>query len=152
MGRENFFATSSTSQNKDKGASPWRGTRVHCKDRAQREGFYEIYTKAYITKTEELTGILIQSQWKRSTINMSRSPDSKDNIDEGRSSSSGDFPHMPSADFQCFVCGAIFATDEDRKQHLEKEAHGKLHSHTTKKEMKLAREQEEWDEKNRQEV
>ena len=29
-------------------------------------------------------------------------------------------------DFQCFVCGAIFTTDEDRKQHLEKEAHGQL--------------------------
>jgi len=31
-----------------------------------------------------------------------------------------------SSDFQCFVCGAIFTTDEDRKQHLEKEAGGKL--------------------------
>ena len=31
-----------------------------------------------------------------------------------------------SADFQCFVCGAIFTTNEDRKQHLEKEAHGLL--------------------------
>ncbi len=29
-------------------------------------------------------------------------------------------------DFQCFVCGAIFTTDEDRKQHLEKETHGQL--------------------------
>ena len=33
-----------------------------------------------------------------------------------------DIPNI-SADFQCFVCGAIFTTDEDRKQHLEKEAH-----------------------------
>jgi hypothetical protein len=31
-----------------------------------------------------------------------------------------------SSDFQCFVCGAIFTTDEDRKQHLEKEAGGEL--------------------------
>jgi hypothetical protein len=25
------------------------------------------------------------------------------------------------ADFQCFVCGAIFTTEQDRRQHLEKE-------------------------------
>jgi hypothetical protein len=31
-----------------------------------------------------------------------------------------------SSDFQCFVCGAIFTTDEDRKQHLEKESGGEL--------------------------
>ena len=30
------------------------------------------------------------------------------------------------ADFQCSICGAIFTTDEDRKQHLEKEARGEL--------------------------
>lgn len=46
------------------------------------------------------------------------------------------------ADFQCFVCGAIFNTDEDRKQHLEKEAHGELHGETSKEERKIAREQE----------
>jgi hypothetical protein len=28
------------------------------------------------------------------------------------------------ADFQCFVCGAIFTTEQDRRQHLEKERHG----------------------------
>jgi hypothetical protein len=28
------------------------------------------------------------------------------------------------ADFQCFVCGAIFTTEQDRRQHLEKEMHG----------------------------
>jgi hypothetical protein len=28
------------------------------------------------------------------------------------------------SDFQCFVCGAIFTTDDDRKQHLEKESVG----------------------------
>jgi hypothetical protein len=27
------------------------------------------------------------------------------------------------ADFQCFVCGAIFTSEEDRRQHLEKEMH-----------------------------
>jgi hypothetical protein len=27
------------------------------------------------------------------------------------------------ADFQCFVCGAVFTTEQDRRQHLEKEMH-----------------------------
>ena len=27
------------------------------------------------------------------------------------------------ADFQCFVCGAIFTSENDRRQHLEKEMH-----------------------------
>jgi hypothetical protein len=36
-----------------------------------------------------------------------------------------------SSDFQCFVCGAIFTTHEDKKQHLEKEEHGKLLDDTT---------------------
>ena len=30
------------------------------------------------------------------------------------------------ADFQCFVCGAIFTSEEDRRQHLEKEMHGAI--------------------------
>jgi len=47
-----------------------------------------------------------------------------------------------SADFVCFVCGALFATDDDRRQHLEKEAHGKLHDTTTKEEEKTAINQE----------
>ena len=47
------------------------------------------------------------------------------------------------SDFQCSICGEIFTTDEDRKQHLEKEAHGELHEVTTQKEMKIAKKQEE---------
>lgn len=50
------------------------------------------------------------------------------------------------ADFQCFVCGAIFNTDEDRKQHLEKEAHGGLHGESTAEERKVASEQEKLNE------
>ncbi len=46
------------------------------------------------------------------------------------------------ADFQCSVCGAIFSTDQDRKQHLEKEAHGEIHENTTPEEMEIAKEQE----------
>jgi uncharacterized C2H2 Zn-finger protein len=38
------------------------------------------------------------------------------------------------ADFQCFVCGVIFTTDEDRKQHLEKEAHGQLRRRDNRRE------------------
>jgi uncharacterized C2H2 Zn-finger protein len=51
-----------------------------------------------------------------------------------------------SADFQCFVCGAIFTTDEDRKQHLEKEAHGQLRDDETSEEKEIAKKQEELDE------
>jgi hypothetical protein len=50
------------------------------------------------------------------------------------------------ADFVCFVCGAIFTTDEDRKVHLEKEAHGKLHDDLTEEERKKALEQEKLNE------
>jgi hypothetical protein len=38
-----------------------------------------------------------------------------------------DYPKIPS-DFQCFVCGGRFATNEERKQHLEKTSHGGLYS------------------------
>jgi hypothetical protein len=46
------------------------------------------------------------------------------------------------ADFVCFVCGAVFTTDEDRNTHLEKEAHGKLHDDIAEEERKKAMEQE----------
>ena len=46
-------------------------------------------------------------------------------------------------DFQCSVCGALFTTDEDRKQQLEKEAHDILHEGTTKKDKEIAEMQEE---------
>lgn len=49
-------------------------------------------------------------------------------------------------DFQCFVCGAIFATDEDRKQHLEKEAHGQLSDDETTEDKEIAKKQEEVEE------
>jgi hypothetical protein len=51
------------------------------------------------------------------------------------------------ADFQCFVCGAVFTTDEDRKQHLEKEVHGQLHEElSSKKEIEIAKRQKELNE------
>ncbi|MDQ5869795.1 MAG: hypothetical protein M3530_08735 [Thermoproteota archaeon] len=57
----------------------------------------------------------------------------KDNTENERHPSIKDTLKKLSSDFQCSVCGAIFTTDEDRKQHLEKEAHGILHEGTTKK-------------------
>lgn len=51
------------------------------------------------------------------------------------------------ADFVCFVCGAVFTTDEDRRIHLEKEAHGKLHDDITEEEKKKALEQQRLNEK-----
>lgn len=47
------------------------------------------------------------------------------------------------SDFMCNVCGAIFNTDEDRAQHLEKEMHGKVRDGTTQEEKDAARHQEE---------
>ena len=49
-----------------------------------------------------------------------------------------DIPKI-TADFQCFVCRAIFTADEDRKQHLEKEDHGRLHEDEAMKIWKLPR-------------
>ncbi|MFL6485883.1 MAG: hypothetical protein ACJ70N_04525 [Nitrososphaera sp.] len=50
------------------------------------------------------------------------------------------------ADFQCFVCGAIFTSDEDRRQHLEKE----MHRATEKKDTDTVKKQTELSEMHRQ--
>jgi 5-methylcytosine-specific restriction endonuclease McrA len=52
------------------------------------------------------------------------------------------------SDFQCFVCGAIFTTDEDRKHHLEKEALGILLA-SSDQEMEIAKSQEAINENRR---
>jgi hypothetical protein len=52
------------------------------------------------------------------------------------------------SDFQCFVCGAIFSTDEDRKQHLEKEAQGILLA-SSDQEIEIAKSQEAINENRR---
>jgi hypothetical protein len=36
------------------------------------------------------------------------------------------YPKVPS-DFECFVCGKKFGTNEERIQHLEKDAHGSMY-------------------------
>jgi hypothetical protein len=54
------------------------------------------------------------------------------------------------ADFQCFVCGAVFTTDQDRRQHLEKELHGKAHDDADKEDEEKAKEQTEISENYRQ--
>lgn len=46
------------------------------------------------------------------------------------------------SDFQCLECEAIFTTDEDRSDDLEKEYHGELRDDTTEEEMEIARRQE----------
>jgi hypothetical protein len=50
------------------------------------------------------------------------------------------------SDFICHVCGAIFTTEQDRRQHLEKE----MHYATSKKDAEVAKEQTELSEKHRQ--
>ena len=57
----------------------------------------------------------------------------------------GDIPKV-TGDFQCFVCWAIFSNDEDRKQHLDKQAYGKLRNDETTEEKEIAKEQEELEE------
>ena len=47
------------------------------------------------------------------------------------------------SDFQCFVCGSIFTTDEDRRDHLEKESRGELRDNITAEEIEIARRQED---------
>ena len=47
------------------------------------------------------------------------------------------------SDFECFVCGAVFTTDQDRRQHLEKEMHGKVRDSTTREEGETAKKQTE---------
>ena len=54
------------------------------------------------------------------------------------------------SDFQCFVCGAVFTTDEDRRQHLEKEMHGMEHEGTSRKDVEMAKKQIELSENYRQ--
>ncbi len=54
------------------------------------------------------------------------------------------------SDFQCFVCGAIFTTDQDRRQHLEKEMHGEAHDEIKKKDIETAKKQTELSENYRQ--
>ncbi len=53
-----------------------------------------------------------------------------------------DYPKIPS-DFQCFVCGARFTTNQDRKRHLEKTSHGGLYSGESPQEREDTRRQEE---------
>ena len=53
----------------------------------------------------------------------------------------GDLTEKITADFQCFVCGAIFTSEEDRRQHLEKEMHrgtGNKDIDTVKKQTELS--------------
>ena len=50
------------------------------------------------------------------------------------------------ADFQCFVCGAVFTSDQDRRQHLEKE----MHKATEKKDIDTVKRQTELSEMHRQ--
>ena len=50
------------------------------------------------------------------------------------------------ADFQCFVCGAIFTSEEDSRQHLEKE----MHKATENKDIDTVKRQTELSEMHKQ--
>jgi hypothetical protein len=55
------------------------------------------------------------------------------------------------SDFQCFVCGAIFSTEEDKRQHLKKELHGKFEEDASDDDSEAAQEQSEPTERRKQE-
>jgi hypothetical protein len=59
-----------------------------------------------------------------------------------------DIPKVTS-DFQCFVCGSIFTTDEDRRDHLQKESNGEQRDNTSEEEMEIARQQEKIQEEHK---
>lgn len=61
-----------------------------------------------------------------------------------------DEPEKITSDFQCFVCGAVFTTDQDRRQHLEKEMHGEAHDDIKKEDIETAKKQTELSESYRQ--
>jgi hypothetical protein len=54
------------------------------------------------------------------------------------------------SDFQCYVCGAVFTTEQDRRQHLEKELAGKARDETSKRDREVAKKQTDLAETNRQ--
>ncbi len=49
-----------------------------------------------------------------------------DNYEENERNTRKEYPKMPSG-FECFVCGMEFATNEERIQHLEEDAHGSMY-------------------------
>lgn len=67
--------------------------------------------------------------------------DSVENTDNVGHKETINLPKL-SADFQCSVCGSIFTTDQDREQHLEKEADGSLHEGNTSEDIKIAKNQQ----------
>jgi hypothetical protein len=48
-----------------------------------------------------------------------------------------------SADFECFVCGTKFVTNEERKQHLKSGTHGHLYDTTSPQEQEEVRSSED---------
>jgi len=48
-----------------------------------------------------------------------------------------------SSDFQCFVCGALFTTDDDRRQHLHKEILGEAREPSAYDDTQIAKSQEQ---------
>ena len=73
---------------------------------------------------------------------MSNSVENTDNEEYGES---GNLPKL-SADFQCYVCGSVFTTDQDREQHLKKETENDLHEGNTLEDIEIARNQQKLNE------
>lgn len=59
-------------------------------------------------------------------------------------------PEKITSDFQCFVCGAVFTTDQDKRQHLQKELFGEVRNAATQDDIEVVQEQSELSEGHRQ--
>ncbi|HEV8386690.1 MAG TPA: hypothetical protein VGQ03_03620 [Nitrososphaera sp.] len=59
-------------------------------------------------------------------------------------------PEKITSDFQCFVCGAIFSTDQDRRLHLVEEVYGQVNEGIKREETKVVQEQTDLGEGHRQ--
>ena len=70
---------------------------------------------------------------------------SVENTDNEEYAESENLPKL-SADFQCSVLRSIFTTDQDREQHLKKEAENELHEGNTSEDFKIARNQQKLNE------
>jgi hypothetical protein len=64
--------------------------------------------------------------------------DGFDSYRNNKRNTKGGYPTVP-AGFECFVCGTMFATNEERVQHLEKNTHGSMYDTGSPQEREDAR-------------
>jgi hypothetical protein len=79
-----------------------------------------------MTNIQEIVNQIIEGRRFTSSSNdTQKEKKGLDNQDDKRNARK-EHPKMPSG-FQCFVCGKQYATNEERIQHLEEDAHGSMY-------------------------